>query len=59
MGDEKFRAKCWSESLKGRDYSEDLSVDGRIKVRWISWKYGFGEWIGFIWLRTGTSGGPL
>jgi hypothetical protein len=25
----------WSESLKGRDHSEDLSVDGRIILKWI------------------------
>jgi len=27
--------KFWSESLKGRDHSEDLGTDGRI-VKWIS-----------------------
>jgi hypothetical protein len=25
----------WSESLKGRDYSEDLDIDGRIVLTWI------------------------
>jgi len=34
-------------STNGRDYSEDLGVDGR-KV-----------WTGRIWLRIGTSGGLL
>jgi hypothetical protein len=34
------------EILKGRDYSEDLDVDGRVgKV-----------WAGSVWLRIGTSG---
>jgi len=27
--------KLWSENLKGRDYSEDLSVDGCIILEWI------------------------
>jgi len=26
--------KFWSESLNGRDYSEDLGVDERIIVEW-------------------------
>jgi hypothetical protein len=25
----------WSESLKGRDYFENLGVDGRIILKWI------------------------
>jgi hypothetical protein len=27
--------KCWSEVLKGGDYSEDLGIDGRITLEWI------------------------
>jgi hypothetical protein len=27
--------KFWMESLKGRDHSEDLSVDGRIILKWV------------------------
>jgi hypothetical protein len=26
--------KFWSENLKGRIYSEDISVDGRIILEW-------------------------
>jgi hypothetical protein len=26
----------WLENLKGRDYIEDLAVDGRIILEWIS-----------------------
>jgi hypothetical protein len=42
----------WWESLKGRDHLEDLGIC-------ILGKYGLGMWIGFIWLRIGTSGGLL
>jgi hypothetical protein len=30
MGDMRNAHKCLSENLKGRDHSEDLSVDGKI-----------------------------
>jgi hypothetical protein len=43
-------------SLKGRDRQEDLGVDGRIVLKWILGKYGWRVWIGFVWLRIGTSG---
>jgi hypothetical protein len=31
----------WFESMKGRDYSEDLGVDWRIILKWILEKYGW------------------
>jgi len=30
--------ELWSESLKGRDVSEHLSIDGRIILKWILMK---------------------
>jgi hypothetical protein len=30
-----MRTKFWLESLKGRDHSEDLGVDGMIRLKWI------------------------
>jgi hypothetical protein len=50
--------KILVESLKGRDYSEDLGVGGRI-IKWTEGKYGWRVWIELICLRTGTGGGLL
>jgi hypothetical protein len=49
----------WWESQKERDHWEDQDV-----VRWtiskcILERYNGMEWIGWIWLRIGTSGGLL
>jgi hypothetical protein len=46
----------WLENLKGRDYSEDLDIDERIKSERILGKQGANVWTGFIWLRTRTRG---
>jgi hypothetical protein len=53
------RTKFWSENSKGRDHSEDLSVNGEAILDWILEKYGGILWTGFMWLRIGTSGGFL
>jgi hypothetical protein len=45
--------------MKGRDHSEDLSIDGNVMLKWIFGKQGERMWIGFIWLRIGASGGLL
>jgi len=39
------------------NYSEDLSVHGRIILDWILGQQGVKMWTGWIWLRIGTSGG--
>jgi hypothetical protein len=44
------------ESLKGSYHSEDLGIDGRIMLKYISGKYGLRVWIGFIWLRMWKGG---
>jgi hypothetical protein len=46
----------WSENLKGRDHSEDLSIDGKIILEWIFEKQGGKVRTGCIWLRIVTSG---
>jgi len=30
-----MHTKFWLESLKGRDHSEDLGIDGKITLEWI------------------------
>jgi hypothetical protein len=45
-------------NLNGRDHLEDMHVDGRT-ILLILEKLGGKVWTGYIWLRTGTSGGLL
>jgi len=57
MGEMEMRTQFLSGSLKGRDHSEDLGIDGKIILECI-----LGEWCGkvwtvLIWLRIRTSGG--
>jgi len=60
MGKEEW---CIEDFLGGtvreRDHSEELGVDGKLILRWIFRKcYGV-AWTGLIWLRIGTSCGHL
>jgi hypothetical protein len=41
--------KFLSEYLKGRDHSEDLVVDGKIILEWMSGKQGRRVWTVLIW----------
>jgi hypothetical protein len=49
--------ECSLASLKERDLSKDLGVDGGIILTWIFGKQGVRVRTGFIWLRIGTCGG--
>jgi hypothetical protein len=51
--------KLWSANLKGKDNSEDFSVDGKIILKWFLQKEGREVWTGCTWLRIGISGGLL
>jgi hypothetical protein len=45
----------WLESLKERDHSEDLEVDGKVITEWILGKQGEKVLTGFILLMIATS----
>jgi hypothetical protein len=47
------------ENLKGGDHSEVIDLDGKIMLERILGKPGGKVCTGCIWLRIGTSGGPL
>jgi hypothetical protein len=51
-----MHTKFWLKSLKGKDHTEDLGVDGRIPLEWILKKQNGRAWTGFIWLRIGANG---
>jgi hypothetical protein len=51
--------KILVEKMKGRDHAQDLGVDGKITLEWISRKQDGKVWSEFIWLKIGTSGGFL
>jgi hypothetical protein len=52
-----MHTKFWSG--KGRDYSEELGVNGRIILKWFLGKLVGKLWTEFIWFRIRTSSGFL
>jgi hypothetical protein len=50
---------CSDLSYEGEDNSKNQDVDGRIILKLILEKQVRKAWTGYIWLRTGTSGGFL
>jgi hypothetical protein len=48
-----MRTKFWFEYLKSRHHSEDLSVDGKIILKWIFLEIG---WEGVDWIYLAKDG---
>jgi hypothetical protein len=59
MGDRRGSYRVFVRRANGKDHLENLSMDGRIILRWIFSKWDGEAWTGLTWLRTGTGGGPL
>jgi hypothetical protein len=59
MGEERKVYKVLVESPKERDHWEDQGIGGKMGSEWILRRLGWGVWIGFNCLRTGTVGGLL
>jgi len=51
------RTGFWWEELREIDHLEDLGVEVRLLLKWISKKFDGLAWTGFIWLRIGTNDG--
>jgi hypothetical protein len=47
------------ESPKGKDHLKDEGIDVRMGSQWLLGRLAGRVWIGFSWLRMGTSGGLL
>jgi hypothetical protein len=59
MGDRRGAYRVWWGDLKETDHLKDLSIDGRIILKWILNKWDGWTCTGLIWLRIGTGGGLL
>ena len=48
-GERRVAAGCWWGNLRERDHLEDVDVDGRIILKWISRKWDWGmDWIDLV-----------
>jgi hypothetical protein len=52
-----MHTKSQSESLKGRNHTKDIEVDGKIIFEWMLGKQAGKVWTGCIWIRIRTGGG--
>jgi hypothetical protein len=59
MGRRGLHVGYWWDIQKERDHWEDQDVDAWTILKWILERCDGIEWIGWIWLRFGTSGGLL
>jgi hypothetical protein len=59
MGEERNLYKVLVGMPERKDRSEEQGVGGRMGSEWMLARLAWGVWIGFDWLRIGTSGGLL
>ena len=53
-----MRTGFWWGNLKERDHFKNVGKDGGHNIKIVSLRNRMGTWAGFIWLRSGTGGGP-
>jgi len=58
-GEERCSIQGFGGKTEGQKHLEDLAVDGRIMLKWISKKWDGAAWTRLIWLRTATGDGLL
>ena len=51
--------RFWWGNMREKDHLENPSVDGKIILIWLFWKWDVGAWTGSSWLRIGTDGRQL
>jgi hypothetical protein len=59
MGENRTTFRGLVDKPEGKNHLDDLSTGGRTMLLWILKKEDGKVWVGFVWLRIGTSGGLL
>jgi hypothetical protein len=57
--DSRMQRGFWLGNMKVESGLQDLSVDGRVILKWILKHWDGSEWIGFIWIIIAINGGTF